>query len=436
MSNRKRLHIGMSLAPTWLSGDAWRQPDSNIEGIYSSDFAVDIAKRSEAAHLDFVFRPDVSCLNLEGLESGSGFASLDPTVLLAAVARETRHIGLVSTVSTTFFPPYVVARQLQSLHWVSNGRAGWNIVTALQGHENFGLEAMPSADERYARAAEFTRLVHDLWASYPCEALLIDREHGRYADRSKVHPVDHEGTFFKVRGPLNLPAYPGPRIPLIQAGASDTGRDFAASVADLVFAPTPDQEAALELRRDLSRRAERHGRTPADIRLLPGLSLYLAPTREEARQLFMQTHGNPDNSRKFASIKQTIGLDLSDWPLDRRVGAADLPPPTSNPGSRTHTNLLRRLIERETLRLDELLLRPEVISAAHWQVIGTAEDAFEQIVDWAEAGAMDGFIAAPGGSIRSMHIFLEQVVPLLVRAGLFREAYSGSTFMDHLQDVC
>ena len=276
MSNRKRLHIGMSLAPTWLSGDAWRQPDSNIEGIYSADFAVDIAKRSEAAHLDFVFRPDVSCLNMDGLESGSGFASLDPTVLLACIARETSRIGLVSTVSTTFFPPYVVARQLQSLHWVSNGRAGWNIVTALQGHENFGLEAMPGADERYARAAEFTRLVHDLWASYPNQALLLDRENGRYADRSQVHPVDHAGEYFRVRGPLNLPAFGKARIPLVQAGASDTGRDFAASVADLVFAPTPDKDAALELRRDLSQRARRHGRRPEDIRLLPGLSLYLS----------------------------------------------------------------------------------------------------------------------------------------------------------------
>ncbi len=177
----------------------------------------------------------------------------------------------------------MVARQLQSLHWVSNGRAGWNIVTALQGHENFGLEAMPGADERYARAAEFTRLVHDLWASYPNQALLLDRENGRYADRSQVHPVDHAGEYFRVRGPLNLPAFGKARIPLVQAGASDTGRDFAASVADLVFAPTPDKDAALELRRDLSQRARRHGRRPEDIRLLPGLSLYLAPTREQAR---------------------------------------------------------------------------------------------------------------------------------------------------------
>ena len=176
--------------------------------------------------------------------------------------------------------------------------------------------------------------------------------------RFRVHPVDHDGEFLKVKGPLNLPAFGEARIPLVQAGASESGRDFAASVADLVFAPTPDKEAALELRRDLSRRAERHGRSPRDVRLLPGFSLYLAESREEAREIFMQTHARLDRTRKFATIRQMLGLDLSDWPLDRPISAADLPPPVANPGSRTHTDLLRRLIERETLRLDQLLLRP------------------------------------------------------------------------------
>ncbi|TBU98522.1 LLM class flavin-dependent oxidoreductase [Stutzerimonas kirkiae] len=433
MSTRKRLHIGMSLAPAWMTGDAWHRADSNVEGLFSSDFALDIARRAEAAHLDFVFRPDVSYLAVDVLESGFGFTSLDPTLLLASIARETSHIGLVSTISTTFCPPYMAARQLQSLNWLSNGRAGWNIVTALQGHENFGLDQMPSAEERYRWAAEFTQVVHQLWNSFPNEALLIDREQGRYADVSRIKPIDHQGEHLRVKGPLNLPAFKA-RIPLVQAGASDSGRDFAASVADLVFAPTPDKEAALELRHDLSRRAERHGRAARDVRLLPGLNLFLAPTREQARELFMATHGRVDRARRFASIKQLVGLDLSDWPEDRPVRAADLPPASGNPASRTHSSLLRRLIEREPLRLSELLLRPEVISAAHWQVIGTVEDAVEQIADWAAAGAVDGFIAAPGGSTESMHTFLEQVVPRLVELGLFRERYRGTTFAEHLED--
>ena len=431
---QRKLHIGLSLAPTWLSGDGWRRDNSDIEGIFSADFAIDLARRAEAAHLDFVFRPDVSSLAVEVMEHAPGFASLDPTVLLAAVARETRHIGLVSTVSTTFYPPYIVARQLQSLHWISHGRVGWNIVTALQGHENFGLERMPDAEQRYQRAAEFTELVQQLWASFPNEALKLDRASGRYADTALIQPVNHDGAHFKVKGPLNLPAFGGARIPFVQAGASDSGRDFAASVADLVFSPTTDIEAALDLRRDLSRRALAHGRAPADIRLLPGLSLYLAPTREEARALFMQTHARLDRKRKFASIKDMTGLDLSAWPADRPVTRDDLPPPLASTSSRTHSNLLRRLIERESLSVEQLLLKPEVISAAHWQVIGTVDDAVASIVEWAEAGAIDGFIAAPGGSVESVHLFLEQVMPRLVELGLFRSGYSGSTFAHHLQE--
>lgn len=432
--SKKKLHIGLSLAPTWLSGDGWRRDNSDIEGIFSADFAIELARRAEAAHLDFVFRPDVSSLAVEVMDHAPGFASLDPTVLLAAVAQATTHIGLVSTVSTTFYPPYVVARQLQSLHWISRGRVGWNIVTALQGHENFGLEQMPGAEQRYQRAAEFTELVQQLWASFPHEALKLDRAAGQYADTSLIHPVNHQGQHFKVKGPLNLPAFGGARIPFVQAGASESGRDFAASVADLVFSPTPDMDAALDLRRDLSRRAERHGRDPQDIRLLPGLSLYLAPTREEARALFMQTHARLDRRRKFASIKEMTGLDLSEWPVDRLVTREDLPPPLAKTNSRTHTNLLRRLIERESLTVDQLLLKPEVISAAHWQVIGTPEDAVASIVEWAEAGAMDGFIAAPGGSVESVHLFLEQVMPRLVELGLFRREYSGATFVHHLTE--
>ncbi|MEG0859211.1 MAG: NtaA/DmoA family FMN-dependent monooxygenase [Pseudomonas sp.] len=434
MTTHKRLHIGLSLAPTWLSGDAWRRADSNIEGIFTSDYAIDLAQRAEAAHLDFVFRPDVSFLAAEMVESGSGFASLDPSILLAAVAQATTRIGLVSTVSTTFYPPYVVARQLQSLNWISKGRVGWNIVTALQGNENFGLSQMPSAEERYARAAEFTQVVHQLWDSFPADALKIDRANGRYADASKVKAIDHEGHYLKVKGPLNVPAFADARIPLIQAGASESGRDFAASVADLVFAPTPDIEAALELRRDLSARAKHHGRAPQDIKLLPGLSLYLAPTREQARAVFMETHARLDRPRKFASIKEMTGLDLQNWPLDRAVTRDDLPPPLAHTSSRTHTNLLRRLLERESLTVDELLLRPEVISAAHWQVVGTVDDAVESICQWAAAGAIDGFIAAPGGSLQSVQLFLDQVMPRLVARGLFREGYSGSTFAQHLAE--
>lgn len=431
---RKQLHIGMSLAPTWLSGDGWRHAESNVEGAFGTDFFVDIARRAEAAKLDFVFRPDSLFLNAPIMETSPGFDSLDSTVLMAALARETSHIGLLSTVSTTFMPPYVVARQIMSLHQISNGRAGWNIVTALDGNENFGLADMPSSDERYARAAEFTEVVRKLWQSFPAYALKRDRESGHFADTSLIQPITHQGEYFKVKGPLNLPSYGTVPIPLIQAGASAAGRNFAASVADAVFSATPDMDAAIELRKDLRNHAVMHGRKANDVRLIPGLSLFLAPTRKEAEELFTYTHARTDRARKLVSIKEMTGLDLTDWPEDRPVRAEDLPPAPVKVRSKTHAGLLERLIRREEPVLSDLLRRPEVISAGHWQVIGTVDDAVTNIKRWWEAGAVDGFMTAPGGSSRSMDLALEELMPRLSEAGLLRSEYSGNTFSQHLSE--
>ena len=433
-ASRTKLHIGMSLAPTWLSGDAWRRNESNIEGVFGSDFYVDIARRAEAAKLDFVFRPDSMFLNMQALETGPGFASLDPTVLLATLARETTHIGLLSTVSTMFMPPYILARQIMSLHWLSNGRAGWNIVTALDGNDNFGLDKMPSSEDRYARAAEFTEVVKLLWESFPQAALKRDRSSGQFTDSARVHRIDHHGDHFKVKGPLNLPAYARAPVPLIQAGASETGRHFASSVADAIFASTPDQQAALDLRTDLRRRARQHGRPVDDIRLLPGLSLYLASTRSEARDLFAFTHQRTDRSRKLARIFKLTGLDITDWPDDRRVKAVDLPEAASHGASTTHFELLRRVIQRDEPTLDDLLSRPEVMGSGHWQIVGTPEDAMAEITNWAEAGAIDGFIVTPGGSAGSMHLALDTLMPMLQEAGLLRREYSSDTFASYLQE--
>ncbi len=433
MTPGKTLHIGMSLAPTWLNGDAWRRADSDVEGMYSADFHADVARRAEAAHLDFVFRPDTLFLNTPAVAQGAAFAGLDPTMLMAVMARETRHIGLLTTISTTFLPPYMVARQLQSLNWLSNGRAGWNIVTALEGHENFGMGHMPSAEARYAQAAEFTAVVRALWDSYPHAALKQDRASGLYADPDLVKPIDHEGPAFKVKGPLNLPACGEAPIPLVQAGASPAGRAFAASVADAVFISAPDMDAAIAVRRDLRSRAVACGRQADAIRVLPGLSLYLAPSRAEAQDLFAQTHARADLSRRRAVITEMTGLDLSQWPVDRSISGADLPPPPEHVRSRTHSDLLRRAILRDAPTLAELLLRPEVMGSGHWQVVGTVDDAVAEISRWAEAGAMDGFIATPGGSVDCMHLALGALVPRLAEAGLFRKAYTGSTFAEHLR---
>lgn len=426
------LCIGLSLATTWLSASSWPRPHSGIEGIYESQLYVDLAQRAEAAKLDFLFRPDTLFLITEVVAHSPGFSGLDPSILLATLARETKHIGLVSTASTTFYPPYVVARQLQSLNWVSQGRAGWNVVTALGGNTNFGQSQMLSTQERYAKAQEFVEVVQKLWQSYPHQALLLDRAQGRYADPNAIQAIQHDQQFFQVEGPLNLPAYEHGRIPLFQAGASEIGRNFAALISDGIFAATPDMDAATELRSDLRQRAVAYGRSPNDIRVLPGLYLFLGQTKQEAQALYQETQAVQDNKRKFAYLKETLGIDLSQFPLDQPVTASLLPQDPPKLLNQTRANLLKRLILREQPTLQDLLKRPEVVGSAHWLIVGTAEDALTEINQWTKAGAIDGFIALPGGSTDSLGLFFDELMPLLSEQGLFRKEYQGITLSEHM----
>ncbi|MEK4348742.1 NtaA/DmoA family FMN-dependent monooxygenase [Paenibacillus sp. FSL P4-0184] len=432
MTGKRQLCIGLSLNATWMKGDGWRHPDSGVEKMGSIEYYIDLAKMAENSKLDFLFRADYLYVSPQMLGDSSNFGSPDPALFFAAIARETERIGLVTTISTTFNPPYVVARQLQSLHWLSNGRAGWNIVTSIEGADNFSESPMPSPEERYAKAKEFTDVVSKLWESFPNEAIVIDRQSGMFSDKDKVTAINHSGEFFSVKGPLTLPAHKSGTPPLFQAGASDIGRNFASSVADAIFAAMPDIESGVELRNDLRKRAAEQGRDPDAIRVLPGLYFFLADTREEALELHKTAHANLSLERRHASLKSVLGLDLTDYSIDRRVTADMLPDPNQAVRSRTHAELLRRYIIKNQPTVKEILDRPEVVGSAHWVSVGTVEDVLNDIIERFEAGAMDGFIALPGGSEQSMELFFEKLVPKLVERGLFRSEYTGCTFREHL----
>lgn len=432
MTGNRQLCIGLSLNATWMKGDGWRHPDSGVEKMGSIEYYIDLAKMAENSNLDFLFRADYLYVSPQMLGDSSNFGSPDPALFFAAIARETERIGLVTTISTTFNPPYVVARQLQSLHWLSNGRAGWNIVTSIEGADNFSDSPMPSPEERYAKAKEFTDVVCKLWKSFPNEAIVIDRQSGMFSDKDKVTAINHSGEFFSVKGPLTLPAHNSGTPPLFQAGASDIGRNYASSVADAIFAAMPDIESGVELRNDLRKRAAEQGRDPDAIRVLPGLYFFLADTREEALELHKTAHANLSLERRHASLKSVLGLDLSDYPLEERVTADMLPDPSQAVRSRTHAELLRRYIIKTKPTVKEILDRPEVVGSAHWVSVGTVEDVLNDIIERFEAGAMDGFIALPGGSEQSMELFFEKLVPKLVERGLFRSEYTGCTLREHL----
>ncbi len=432
MNKQRQLFIGFSLSTTWMKGDGWRQPDSNVEKMATINYYTELAQMAEQAKLDFVFRADYLYISPQMIGTGASFGSPDPTMMFAAIAQNTEKIGLVTTMSTTFNPPYVAARQLQSLHWLSNGRAGWNIVTSIEGAENFGEDAMPSPEVRYAKAKEFTEVVSKLWNSYPNEAIIINRDTGKFTDTEKVAAIDHSGEYFKVKGPLSMPSHASGSIPLFQAGASEIGRDFAASTANAIFAAMPDLESGVELRSDLRRRAVEHGREPEDIRVLPGLYFFLGETREEALELHKQAHAHLSVERRLASLKSVLGLDLSGYSLDVHVTESMLPDPNLPVRSRTHAQLLRRFIMKYEPTVEEVLSRPEVTGSAHWVSVGTVEDVIGDITAWHEAGAIDGFIALPGGSERCLQLFFDKLVPQLAERGLFRKEYTGTTLREHL----
>ncbi|MCU5653427.1 NtaA/DmoA family FMN-dependent monooxygenase [Bacillus mycoides] len=422
MSTKKQLCIGLCLIS--------RKKEQ--ESMFNSgiDEQVELALQAEKAKLDFVFKADYLVAHPDLIARNKGNVILDPTLLFTAIAYATEKIGVVTTASTSFYPPYILARQLQSLNWISNGRVGWNIVTSIDGAENFGEVGMPPSEERYAKAAECTELVRKLWRSHPYEVL---KEDNADVIREMVQPIEHRGEHFEVKGPLNIPQHISGEMPLFQAGASESGRNFAASVADAIFAAMPDVESGIELRQDLRRRAEKHGRKQDDIRVLPGLYFFIGDSYEEALEMHRQAHQHLTREKRCALLEMVLGLDVRGISLESKVTEDMLPSRDQTVRSKTHAELLRNFIIKNEPTVEQILERPEVVGSAHWVAIGTPQDVCKQIMERFEAGALDGFIAIPGGPPKSLDLFFSEVIPLFVRAGVFREEYTGSTLREHLE---
>ncbi|QWH60316.1 LLM class flavin-dependent oxidoreductase [Bacillus mycoides] len=422
MSTKKQLCIGLCLIS--------RKKEQENEFDSGIDEQVELAKLAEKSKLDFVFKADYLVAHPDLIVRNKGNVILDPTLLFTAIAYATEKIGVVTTASTSFYPPYILARQLQSLNWISNGRVGWNIVTSIDGAENFGEAGMPPSEERYAKAAECTELVRKLWRSHPYEVL---KEDNADVIREMVQPIEHRGEHFEVKGPLNIPQHISGEMPLFQAGASESGRNFAASVADAIFAAMPDVESGIELRQDLRRRAEKHGRKQEDIRVLPGLYFFIGDSYEEALEMHRQAHQHLTKEKRYALLEMVLGLDVRGMPLESKVTEHMLPSRNQAVRSKTHAQLLRNFIIKNEPTVEQILERPEVVGSAHWVAIGTPQDVCKQIMERFEAGALDGFIAIPGGPPKSLDLFFSEVIPLFVRAGVFREEYTGSTLREHLE---
>jgi alkanesulfonate monooxygenase len=408
---------------------AWRHPSAAGDGRPDLDYWVKLAVLAERAKLHTFFLADFIGRSAADLEAHShmGVAfQFEPLTLLSYIAAHTRHIGLVATVNTNFAHPYNVARLFASLDHVSRGRAGWNVVSSLMDApaRNFGLAEPPTHAQRYERAAEFVALAKRLWDSWDDDAFdRPDRAAGRFFDPASAHPVHHAGAHFACDGVLDV-ARPIQGHPvLVQAGNSDTGREFAAEIAEMIYASAQSLEVAQAYYRDVKARMARHGRAPDQLKITPGLSVVVAKTDQEARDKFESLQALVDFTRGLL----LFGVDVSRLDLDGPL-PDDLPEPANGKG---RMKQLVELARRENLTVRQLVLRFGV-ARGHLQLVGSPARVADVIEEWFTAEGADGFNVVPPLLPGGFEDFVELVVPELQRRGLFHREYSGATYRENL----
>jgi FMN-dependent oxidoreductase (nitrilotriacetate monooxygenase family) len=431
MSARK-MRLGLSIRGHGYHPAAWRHPDVPADGTLHVEHYVHSSQLAERGKLDMIFFADGAGIrqgdNPRGSLSRTGrdMVELEPMTLLGALAMVTTHVGLVTTASTTYNEPYNLARKFATLDLISEGRAGWNVVASWSEHEaqNFGLETTLDYDTRYARSAEFVEVVKGLWDSWEDGALLFDKTAGQYFDEAKMHVLNHQGRFFRVRGPLNVAGMPQGHPVIVQAGASEQGRELGAATAEVIYAIHGSLEGARSYYADVKGRMAKYGREPDGLKIMPAFCPVLGRTRAEAQAKYDRLQALIHPLAGLGSLYSAFG-DLSGYPLDAPV-------PEDALGSREHRSISAQLIERvrrEKPTIRELYMRSGITGSAK---IGTSNDIVDIMQEWFEATACDGFNITPATLPGGGEDFVEMVVPELQRRGLFRTEYEGKTLRENL----
>jgi FMN-dependent oxidoreductase (nitrilotriacetate monooxygenase family) len=428
MSTDRKLHLNAFLHDVGHHEAAWRLPESDPRAGDDIDFYIRVSRAAEAAKLDSIFFADSPSIWGDG--SLRPASNLEPTVLLAALAVATERIGLIATASTTYNEPYNLARRFAAVDHVSRGRAGWNIVTtsnAAAAH-NFGLDDIQAHNERYARAAEFVEVVKQLWDSWEDDAVIADKDEGIWADPDKLHAIDHEGRFFKVRGPLNAARSPQGYPLLVQAGSSLNGRIFAARCAEAVFTAQRTLTEGQEFYADLKQRTVEAGRGEHEIVILPGVVPFLGSTEAEAKAREQEFNEVINPRHGLRMISQMFGTDLTGIELDAPL--PEVPQEDDIEGHKSRSTLIANLAHEEQLTVRQLLGKLGG-GRGHRTFTGTPEQLADDLQQWFEGGAADGFNVMPAAYPADLETFTTQVVPILQRRGLFRTEYDGSTLREH-----
>lgn len=425
-NQQRMMHLNLFIMGCGHHKGAWRHPNSSVERLGDIRYYEELAQIAERGKFDAVFFADGQAA--VNVSDGSPWF-LEPLTTMAAMSRATEKIGLISTVSSTFYTPFHAARMMASLDHISGGRMGWNVVTSMFDMEarNHNYQAMPVHADRYRRADEFVDAALKLWDSWAEDALSFDRA-GHYADPDKVQPIHHNGEFFLVDGPLNVPRPPQGHPVLFQAGASEQGRELAARRAEAIYAVAYDLPAAQEYYRDIKRRVQEAGRD-VDVPIMPGLVTYVAATEAEAKAKQREL----DEMLPVAASLRQLGLfieqDCSNWDLDAPM--PELPPLSEFTGPKGRYSTILRIIETEQPTVRELLGRLAA-GGGHCTMVGTPKQIADKMEHWFNNEGADGFNLMPPSLPYSIEDFVEQVVPELQRRGLFRSEYETNTLRGHL----
>ena len=423
----RQIRFGSFLTHWGEHAGMWRHPDVPSNAPVNFDFVKEIAQTAEAGKFDFVFVADSAYITKD---STPYFLSrFDPVTALSAVAAVTQKLGLVGTMSTSYSEPFTTARQLASLDKLSRGRAGWNAVTsALEGvARNHGGERLHEHAHRYRIAREYIEVVKGLWDSWEDDAFVRDAASGVYADFSKMHTLNHEGEFFKVQGPLNMERSEQGRPVVFQAGQSEDGRDLAARHADAIFSTGLDRQQAIDFYQDIRRRVTTHGRLEDSILILPKITVVLGSTEEEAFRLHKESNEYLDIDVAVKFLGRYFSFfDFSQFALDEPL------PDLGDIGGdsfRSTAENFKRLARENNWTLRQLALHAANPPSEY---VGTPEQIADRLQKNFEDRLCDGFIVAGDREPAALHGFVDQVVPILQKRGLFRQDYEHDTLRGNL----
>ena len=437
MSNANRsnsrdgqMNLGMNMLGFGAHLGAWRKAELPATAHLDIEHYQNIARISERGCLDAVFLADWSAL--AGDVSSQPVGHLDPAVVMTAVATATRRIGLIATASTTYNDPFNIARRFASLDHVSRGRTAWNVVTNASDDaaQNFSLGGVPLHADRYARADEFIDVTLKLWDSWEDDAIIGDAQAGRFADPAKVRSVDFVGKHFSVKGPLNVPRSAQGHPVLVQAGSSEGGKALGSRYADAIFTTQTTLDAGQQFYREMKERATRWGRNPAHLKIMPGLSTVIGSSEAEAQARFDDLNAWHGEHGLLELVAGRFGIPVNELDPDAplpwaRIGAvADF-----ERGSQGFLEAQLNLARQENLSVRQLSRR---ILVGHRLLVGTPEQVADTLEHWFLAHAADGFNIMPDMFPSGVEVFVDEVVPLLQKRGLFRHEYSGSTLREHL----